>query len=87
MWKNVLQEPHTRCLITTKSKGGRNKEPLQMRDQPHVDQNQTYVSERLSVAFNKGQLTSTSKPSDLTSQPSTKKHTVTCQDLIPARKS
>lgn len=48
MKRDVLQELHTRCLITAeKSKGGRSKEPLQIRDHPHAGQNQTNGSQGL----------------------------------------
>lgn len=58
MWRDVLQEQYTRCLITAeKIKGGRNKEPLHMRDHPHAGQNPTYTSQGLSVDSNQGQLT------------------------------
>lgn len=54
MWRDVLQALHIRCLITAeRSKGGRNKEPLQMQDHPHVGQNQKYASQGPSSAFRK----------------------------------
>lgn len=61
MWREVLQVPRTRCFIRAEgSKGGRNKEQLQIKDHPHVAKNQLFPSKKtkwsLSVIFSKGQV-------------------------------